>query len=177
MADQDHRELYKAIKQRAHRTVYLDGEAPLTQAQGGAVVAALVAIIEAVPDALYGVKNEKSTPGSWLHRFWWVRGGAFGMLEVTTPPEGDSQPPETKGWIRPLSSIRKIDVEAKVERDRFVASESRVYLGIVIRWPDEESTILDGTVPLAGESNSRPALEELIKKVLDSVGAEVSEAD
>ncbi len=79
--------------------------------------------------------------------------------------------------MRPLSSIRKIEIVAKVERDRVVASENKVYLGILIIWPDGESTGFDGTAPLAGESNSRPALEELIKKVLDSVGAEVSEAD
>ncbi|BBZ84129.1 Uncharacterised protein [Mycobacteroides abscessus subsp. abscessus] len=160
----------------AERSVLIDVQ-PLTVAQGGAVGEALVAIIDGVPDALYGVKNQDGAPGAVLYTFVWVRGGVFGVLEVMRPAETDAQPPETKGWIRPLSSISKIEVAVKVVPVQPLSFDAQVLLGIKVLWPDGESIVLDGTAPLIGANEAATALDEVVRRVLRSVGAEVSEDD
>lgn len=136
---------------------------------------ALVAIIDGVPDALYGVKKQDAAPGDVLYTFTWVRGGVFGVLEVMRPAKTDAQPPETGGWIRPLSSISKIEVAVKVVPVQPLSFDARVLLGIKVLWPDGESIVLDGTAPLIGTDEAATALDEVVRRILRSVGAEVSE--
>lgn len=155
----------QAVWDAIHRSVDLGG--PLTDAQNLAVAHALAAVIVGEPDAFFGIKSDSCPVGGVLYTFYWVKGGAVGRAEVLRPDDQDSGAPKTTSWLRPLSGIRRVEVEFDVTNPQVVRTEYTVKMKTTARW-DDESMVLDATGSLS--SYVRPELEKLIDLVVSSVG-------
>ncbi|WP_067976625.1 hypothetical protein [Mycolicibacter icosiumassiliensis] len=156
----------KAILDAIQRSVDLDG--PLSDAQHLAIVHALAAVIDGAQEALFGIRSAHCSVGDVLYTFYWVKAGAFGQAEVLRPGDQESSAPTTTCWIRPLSDIRKVDVEVDVTNPPVVKTDYTVKLKATAHW-DDESVVLDATGSMS--SYARPELEKLIDLVVSSVGA------
>ncbi|CAJ1578975.1 hypothetical protein [[Mycobacterium] wendilense] len=142
----------------------------LTDIQVTATWYALCATVRGVPDALFGLRNMTADAGETLLTFYWVRGGVFGCMEVLKPADTDSSAPATRGWLRPLAGLRKVDVEAEVyQPSRMLHSELGVKSKISLHWDDsgKPAVVLDATGSM--NTSARPPLEKLIELVLDGV--------
>ncbi|MCV7385953.1 hypothetical protein [Mycolicibacter longobardus] len=157
---------FQGVWDAIHRSVDLTG--PLTEAQARAVAHALTAVIAGAPDAFFGIKRDGGCPvGGVLYKFYWVKGGVFGLAEVLRPDDQDLAAPATASCIRPLSGIRKVDVQFDVTNPPVGQAQYTVKMKVTAHW-DDESVVLDAT---GGMSNyARPELEKLIDLVVSSVG-------
>lgn len=145
---------------------FFDG--PLTDAQAGAVLYAVAAITDGPPEAMSGEYISTGTEGDVVYRFYWVKDTRFGCVEVLRTAEMSSAPPAVRGWVRPLSKVVKVDVESNVSSYPVIRTEYTVKLKLTVHWADSDDVVvLDATESM--NSYSRPALEELIRVVLDRV--------
>lgn len=139
----------------------------LTSAQTSAVLHALGVLIGGAPDALFAIDHAQTQAGLDLYTFYWLRGATFGALSVQRPADTDASAPRMTGWFRPLSQIRRVDVEADVTADPVIVSELSVQLKVILHWQDggaDSRTVLDATGSM--NTYARPALEDLIDRVL-----------
>lgn len=143
---------------------------PLSDIQKTAVLHSIAGVIGGEPDAFHGIYSNQGKPGDVVYTFYWVRGGAFGCSEVLRGEEMESGPPVTRGWVRPLSKIERVDFDSVVVSTRHdFQSGVSVKLKIAVLW-DAATTpdvVLDATVAMT--TYSRSELEKLIRTILDRV--------
>ncbi|KKB97032.1 hypothetical protein WR43_20875 [Mycolicibacter arupensis] len=140
----------------------------LTDAQLGAVMYAVSSMVGPQPEALAVVRHEGAAVGAPAATFYWIRNGALGCMEVVRPADTDSSAPAMRGWVRPLSRIRRADVEVFTSQDGFNFGFG-VTKKLELHWDDDKpAAVLDANGSM--DSYARPGLEELIEKVLASVG-------
>jgi len=142
---------------------------PLSDAQQQIVVQALASMLGGEPDAFFGKHHIQGDEGDVLLTFHWIKDGVFGYAETLRPSTAEHRPPTTRGWVRALASIERVDVEfAYVIPSVVVSGNIGVKKKITARWSGAaEDTVLDATGSM--EQSARPALEDLIELVLASV--------
>lgn len=143
---------------------------PLTDIQTTAVLQSVANVIGGAPDAFYGIYSNQGKPGDVVYTFYWVKGGAFGCSEVLRTQEMESGPPVTRGWVRPLSKIERVDFDSMaVSNQHDFRSGVTVKLKVAVRWDSDAApdVVLDATGSM--NTYSRPELEKLIRLVLDRI--------
>lgn len=143
--------------------------AHFTPAQQSHIAHALAAATNGqVPDVVFIEERNDDIQ----YAIYWIKGTAFGLLNVKSVDQNYSGPPTTEGWVRPLSELSRVDLRVVVQPDQLVASEVDTRLAATINWRDGQTPAqLDGT--FSGNHFARDAANALIRGVLNRVGAAI----
>lgn len=141
---------------------------PLTMAQQGHVARALAEVAFGHPDVIFLDERSEDV----LYAIYWLKGSAFGVLNVMNIDQNYSGVPPTEGWVRPVSELSRVDLRVDLRPDQMVPSEVDVRLDATINWRDGQTPVrLDGT--FSGNHYARDAANALIRAVLNRVGATI----